>query len=137
MPLNNAELRDLGAILQACRAGASDAVLRHLAVLSEDELLVFADKAHEFLEGRKAAAELFVAASQRGEVIDLASRRRRHDRGRSHCITVERISTGERGSGSIVRCDTEAEARAHADAVIRRSPTSHDFRVVDVMQDHD
>jgi hypothetical protein len=83
MTLNNNELRDLGVIIRACRAGASDAVLHRLAALSEDELLVFVNKAHEFLEDRKAAAELFVAASQRGEVIDLASRRRRHDHRRS------------------------------------------------------
>jgi len=58
-------------------------VLHHLAVLSEDELLVFANKAREFLEDRKAAAELFVAASQRGEVVDLAGWRRNLDHGRS------------------------------------------------------
>jgi len=29
MTLNNNELRDLGAIVRACRAGASDAVLHH------------------------------------------------------------------------------------------------------------
>jgi len=47
-------------------------------------------------------------------------------------ITVERISAGERGSGSIVRCGTEAEARAHADAVISRSDAPHDYRVAEV-----
>jgi hypothetical protein len=50
-------------------------------------------------------------------------------------ITVERISTGERGSGGIVRCETEAEAREHAEEAIRRSPTPDDFRVVEVMRD--
>ena len=82
MTLNNNELRDLGAIVRACCAGASDAVLHRLAALSEDELLVFVNKAREFLDDRKAAADLFGAASLGGEVIDLASRRRRHDHGR-------------------------------------------------------
>jgi hypothetical protein len=50
-------------------------------------------------------------------------------------ITVERISTGERGSGGIVRCENEAEARAHAEEAIRRSPTPDDFRVVEVTRD--
>jgi hypothetical protein len=50
-------------------------------------------------------------------------------------ITVERISTGERGPGGVVRCETELEARAHAEEVIRRSPTPDDFRVVEVTRD--
>jgi len=47
-------------------------------------------------------------------------------------ITVERISTGERGSGGIVRCATAAEALAHAEACIVQSPTPEDFRVVEI-----
>jgi hypothetical protein len=48
-------------------------------------------------------------------------------------IVVERISTGERGPGGIVRCASEAEARAHAEAGIRQSPTPDDLRVVAVL----
>ena len=48
-------------------------------------------------------------------------------------ITVEWISTGERGSGGIVRCG--AEARAHAEEGIRCTPTPDDFCVVDGTRD--
>ena len=45
-------------------------------------------------------------------------------------ITLERISTGERGPGGIVRCASEAEARTHAEAGIAQAPTPDDLRVV-------
>jgi hypothetical protein len=44
-------------------------------------------------------------------------------------ITGERISTGERGSIGIVRCDTEDEATAHALAGLQGNP---DIRVVSI-----
>jgi hypothetical protein len=47
-------------------------------------------------------------------------------------ITLERISTGEHGPGGIVRCASEAEARAHAEAGIAQSSTPDDLRVVAV-----
>lgn len=47
-------------------------------------------------------------------------------------ITIERISTGEVGSGGIVRCETEDQAREHAAEGIRQSPTPDDFRIVEV-----
>jgi hypothetical protein len=47
-------------------------------------------------------------------------------------ITVERISTGEVGSGGIVRCETAAQAIEYAEAGICQSPTPDDLRVVEV-----
>jgi hypothetical protein len=36
-----------------------------------------------------------------------------------------------------MRCDLEAEARAHAEEAIRRSSAPEDFRVVEVTRDRD
>jgi hypothetical protein len=49
-----------------------------------------------------------------------------------YLITLERISTGQRGPGGIVRCNSEAEAISHVEAGIAQSTTPDDLRIAAV-----
>jgi hypothetical protein len=50
-----------------------------------------------------------------------------------YCVTLERVSTGERAPSLIVRKASEDEARSSAqDAIRQQSPDAVDLRVVTV-----